>query len=86
MEIAKALSRSSTLIVLDEPTTCLSNPERQILFGIVRRLKSQGYAVLYITHFMEKVYELGDRIVVLRDGKMAGSGTVWESRLESWLG
>jgi ABC-type sugar transport system ATPase subunit len=74
VEIAKALSRTSNLIIFDEPTTCLSNPERQALFRIVRRLKGQGYAIVYITHFMEEVYELGDRVVVLRDGKVAGEG------------
>ena len=75
VEIAKAIHHSSSLLILDEPTTCLSLPERERLFAAVTRLREQGYAIIYITHFMEEVYELGDRIVVLRDGRMVGSGT-----------
>ena len=75
VEIAKAIRRSSSLLILDEPTTCLSLPERERLFAAVTRLRDQGYAIIYITHFMEEVYELGDRIVVLRDGRVVGTGT-----------
>jgi len=75
VEIAKAIHRSSSLLILDEPTTCLSLPERERLFAAVTRLREQGYAIIYITHFMEEVYELGDRIVVLRDGRVVGTGT-----------
>ncbi len=75
VEIAKAIHRSSSLLILDEPTTCLSLPERERLFAAVQRLREQGYAIIYITHFMEEVYELGDRIVVLRDGRVVGTGT-----------
>ena len=75
VEIAKAIHRSSSLLILDEPTTCLSIPERERLFAAVTRLRDQGYAIIYITHFMEEVYELGDRIVVLRDGGVVGTGT-----------
>jgi ABC-type sugar transport system ATPase subunit len=75
VEIAKAIHRSSSLLILDEPTTCLSLPERARLFDAVRRLRDHGYAIIYITHFMEEVYELADRITVLRDGRVVGSGT-----------
>jgi ABC-type sugar transport system ATPase subunit len=75
VEIAKAIHRSSSLLILDEPTTCLSLPERERLFTAVTRLRDQGYAIIYITHFMEEVYELGDRIAVLRDGRVVGTGT-----------
>jgi ABC-type sugar transport system ATPase subunit len=75
VEIAKAIHHSSSLLILDEPTTCLSLPERERLFAAVTRLRGQGYAIIYITHFMEEVYELGDRIVVLRDGRVVGTGT-----------
>ena len=75
VEIAKAIHRSSSLLIFDEPTTCLSLRERARLFDAVRRLRDQGYAIIYITHFMEEVYELGDRIVVLRDGRVVGAGT-----------
>jgi ABC-type sugar transport system ATPase subunit len=75
VEVAKALHRASALLIFDEPTTSLSLPERQRLFNVVRKLRERGYAIVYITHFMEEVYELADRIVVLRDGSIVGSGT-----------
>jgi ABC-type sugar transport system ATPase subunit len=75
VEIAKSIHRSSSLLILDEPTTCLSLPERQRLFDVVRRLRTRGFGIIYITHFMEEVYELADRIVVLRDGVVVGDGT-----------
>ena len=75
VEVAKALHRASSMLIFDEPTTSLSLPERRRLFDVVRSLRARGYALIYITHFMEEVYELADRIVVLRDGRMVGSGT-----------
>lgn len=75
VEVAKALHRASTMLIFDEPTTSLSLPERRRLFDVVRRLRGHGYALVYITHFMEEVYELADRIVVVRDGRMVGTGT-----------
>jgi ABC-type sugar transport system ATPase subunit len=75
VEVAKALHGASTMLILDEPTTSLSLPERRRLFDVARRLRQRGYALIYITHFMEEIYELADRIVVLRDGRMVGTGT-----------
>jgi ABC-type sugar transport system ATPase subunit len=78
VELAKALHRASTMLILDEPTTSLSLPERRRLFNVVKRLRERGYAILYITHFLEEVYELADQIVVLRDGRVVGTGTPHE--------
>ena len=64
VELAKSVRRASSVLILDEPTTCLSLPERRRLFDVVRRLQSKGYGILYVTHFMEEVYDLGERIVV----------------------
>jgi len=75
VEVAKALNRASTMLILDEPTTSLSLPERRRLFDVAKRLRQRGYALIYITHFMEEVYELADKIIVLRDGRVVGSGT-----------
>ena len=75
VEVAKALRGASTMLILDEPTTSLSLPERRHLFDVARRLRQRGYALIYITHFMEEIYELSDRIVVLRDGRVVGTGT-----------
>jgi ABC-type sugar transport system ATPase subunit len=78
VEVAKALHRASAMLIFDEPTTSLSLPERRRLFDVVRNLRGRGYALIYITHFMEEVYELADRIIVLRDGQIVGTGTPQE--------
>jgi len=75
VEVAKAMHRASAMLIFDEPTTSLSVQERQQLFGVVRRLRDTGYALIYITHFIEEVYELADQIVVLRDGRIVGKGS-----------
>ena len=72
VEVAKAMHRASTMLIFDEPTTSLSLPERQRLFRVVRSLRDRGYALGYVTHFMEEVYELANKIVVLRDGRIVG--------------
>jgi len=72
VEIAKAIRVSHSLLILDEPTTCLSIQERKHLFGVVKKLRSRGYGIIYISHFMDEIYDLSDRIVVLRDGVVVG--------------
>jgi ABC-type sugar transport system ATPase subunit len=73
VEIAKALSLDAKLLILDEPTAALTPTETNTLFGVVRGLKSQGVAVVYISHRLEEVFALADRVTVLKDG--AGQGT-----------
>lgn len=68
VEIAKALSKEVKLLVLDEPTAPLTNTEVEVLYRIVRELKEQGVSIIYISHRLEEVFELSDRITVLRDG------------------
>jgi ribose transport system ATP-binding protein len=68
VEIAKGLSIDARVVVLDEPTSSLSDSEAEILFGIVERLKAQGVAVIYISHRMEEIMRLSDDITVVRDG------------------
>ena len=70
VEIAKALSLDARLIVMDEPTAALTLQETQRLFHIVRELKAQGRAVLFISHTLEEVFEIADRVTVLRDGRL----------------
>lgn len=72
LEIAKALSRSPRLVIFDEPTTSLSRHEAEKLFELMSQLKAQGIAMVYISHNLEDVARLSDRIVVLRDGKLIG--------------
>jgi ABC-type sugar transport system ATPase subunit len=82
VEIAKAIHRSSSLLILDEPTTCLSLHERARLFQALRRMREQGRAIIYITHVMDEVYELGDQIVLLRDGRVVRIGPATEMSRE----
>jgi galactofuranose transport system ATP-binding protein len=70
--IARALSVSAKVLILDEPTSSLDEDEVQRLFAVIRRLKSQGMAVLFVTHFLDQVYALADRITVLRNGEFVG--------------
>ena len=69
VEILKALSSQASLMIMDEPTSSLTSTESAQLFEIIRLLKSQGISVLYISHRMEEVYQLSDRVTVLRDGR-----------------
>lgn len=71
IEIARALSRSAKLLILDEPTAALSHHETQTLFTFVRRLRDQGVAIIYITHRLDEVTAIADRVQVLRDGNVA---------------
>lgn len=73
VEIAKALSQKARILVMDEPTSALSSRETEHLFNIMRRLKQQGVAIVYISHRLAEVFLLGDRITVLRDGRKVGS-------------
>lgn len=78
VEIAKALRYASKILILDEPTTSLTSPERKRLFEVVKRLVARGLGIIFITHFIDEVYEIADRIVVLRDGQFVGGGSVTE--------
>jgi ABC-type sugar transport system ATPase subunit len=82
VEIARALSMRSKLIVMDEPTSALSQAEVEKLFRIVRDLKAQGLSVIFVTHRLEEVFEICERFTVLRDGKLVGSGSVRETDVD----
>jgi ABC-type sugar transport system ATPase subunit len=73
VEIAKALAFDARLIVMDEPTAALSDAEAGRLFEIVRDLKARGIAVVYISHRLDEIFALADRVVVLRDGRHVGT-------------
>ncbi len=73
VEIAKSLSESARILVMDEPTASLSERETQKLFDIIRALRQQGIAIIYISHRMSEVYELADRVTILRDGQYVGT-------------
>jgi ribose transport system ATP-binding protein len=73
VEIAKALSANARLIVMDEPSATLTEHELERLFQLVHSLKQQGVSVVYISHRLEEIFEVADRVTVLRDGKLIGT-------------
>lgn len=73
VEIAKALSKEAKILVLDEPTAALTESEVETLFTILRKLKARGVGMVYISHKLNEVFEMSDRITVLRDGKTIGT-------------
>ncbi|MDR1388627.1 MAG: sugar ABC transporter ATP-binding protein [Treponema sp.] len=72
IEIASALSQNARVIIMDEPTAALSQGEVKTLFAMIRRLKEQGKAIVFIGHRLEEILEISDRITVLRDGNLVG--------------
>ncbi|HEV3043722.1 MAG TPA: sugar ABC transporter ATP-binding protein [Roseiarcus sp.] len=82
VEIARALSMQSRLIVMDEPTSALSSSEVAKLFRIIRDLRAQGFSVIFVTHRLEEVMEICDRYTVLRDGREVGGGKVSETTID----
>lgn len=73
VEIAKALSHEARILVLDEPTAALTQTEVESLFRILNKLRERGVAMIYISHKLDEVFQISDRITVLRDGKTVGS-------------
>lgn len=81
--IARALDVDAKILVLDEPTSSLDADEVDALFSVVRRLRSEGLSILFVTHFLDQVYAISDRITVLRNGKKVGTWMASElSRLD----
>jgi ribose transport system ATP-binding protein len=74
VEIAKALLVESDVIIMDEPTSAISEAEVEVLFGIINDLKQEGKAVVYISHKLDELFKIADRYIVLRDGKMIEAG------------
>ena len=78
VEIAKALSRNSRIILMDEPSATLTKKELDALFDIIRNLKKSGIAVIYISHRMEEIFQICESVTVMRDGKIIGTEKVSE--------
>ncbi len=72
LQIAKALHREARVLIMDEPTSSLGYEEKRSLMKLVRELKGRGIAVVYISHYLEEVFEIGDTILVLKDGEQVG--------------
>ncbi len=82
VEICRAIQHGSSLLIFDEPTSALSEAESAEVFRIVRRLRERGMGVIYITHRLEELHALGDRLTILRDGATVYSGPVGELTIE----
>jgi D-xylose transport system ATP-binding protein len=78
VEIAKALSHNARILVLDEPTAALTDGEAETLFGILNKLRARGVGMIYISHKLNEVFRISDRITVLRDGKTVGTNATSE--------
>jgi ribose transport system ATP-binding protein len=76
VEIAKALSLNARVIIMDEPTSAISDQEIKVLFDIIRSLKSRSVAIVYITHKMNELFQIGDYVAALRDGKLVGTDEI----------
>jgi len=78
VEVAKALSVDAKILIMDEPTSALTKTEIQELFAAVRRLKEKSVAIIYISHRLEELFEIGDRVTILRDGKYIATHDIAE--------
>ena len=74
VEIAKALLDESEVIIMDEPTSAISDSEVEVLFGIIEDLKRENKAIVYISHKLDELFRIADRYIVLRDGRSIESG------------
>lgn len=82
VQIARALSQGGQILLFDEPTASLSDHETQKLFEIINNLRSQGYIIFYISHYLDEIFEMCDRVVALRDGKKTGEAPISEINKE----
>jgi ABC-type sugar transport system ATPase subunit len=76
VEIARALALGSQIVIFDEPTSSLSLKEKETLFNVIKKLKQEGKAIIYITHFLDEIMEICDKFVVLRNGEVHGQGEI----------
>jgi ribose transport system ATP-binding protein len=82
VEIAKATSRKSRIIAMDEPSATLTEHELENLFALIRRLKGEGVSIIYISHRLEEIFQIADRVTVLRDGRLVATKAVDETDRE----
>ena len=78
--VARAVATDARVLILDEPTSSLDADEVQALFALIRRLRDKGVAILFVTHFLDQVYEICDRMTVLRNGKFVGEYACAQAR------
>jgi ribose transport system ATP-binding protein len=86
VEIAKALSFDSRVLIMDEPTSALNDAEITELFRIIRKLKSQGVGIIYISHKMDELKQIADRVTVMRDGEYVATVAAQDTSVEAIIG
>jgi len=86
VEIAKAISRNAALVIMDEPTSAISDTEVAMLFSQIADLKARGVAIIYITHKMDEIFQIADDITIIRDGQYVGSGGAGDYDQNSLIG
>jgi ABC-type sugar transport system ATPase subunit len=84
VEIAKALSHDAKVLILDEPTAVLDSDRTDLLFSVIKTLKAQGIGVIFISHHLDEIFRICDRVTVFRDGKLAGAANVADID-QNWL-
>lgn len=85
VEIAKALSEDAKVLILDEPTAVLTSREIEKLFSIIKSLRNQGVGIIYISHRLEEIPRVADRVTVLRDGALVGTIGIDEGDQDTWI-
>lgn len=85
VEIAKAISMEAKILIMDEPTSALSNTEAQKLFKVMKKLTDSGVAIIYISHRMDEIFALSDRITILRDGQYIGTVNNEETNMDQLI-
>jgi ABC-type sugar transport system ATPase subunit len=85
VEIARALSHDARILIMDEPTAALTPPEVQALLNIIRELRRQGLGIIYVSHRLDEIFAIADRVLVLRDGKLVSCGPVPQETRKSLI-
>lgn len=85
IEIAKALSKKPSILLLDEPTASITEKETQLLFGIIKQLKAQGVSIIYISHRMAEIFSIADKVSVLKDGKYQGTKDISDTNIDELI-
>jgi ribose transport system ATP-binding protein len=85
IEIAKATHRNIRILAMDEPTASLTTSEIENLFKVIRKLKSEGVGIIYISHRLEEIVEIGDRVTVMRDGKKIATSEIKDTNIKDLI-
>lgn len=86
VEIARTVYANAQIIIMDEPTAALQAQEREKLFAVIRRLKAKGHSIIFISHHLDELMEICDRLLVLRDGRKVDEGPVGEFTIDRVIG